>query len=351
MYRTIFIKPKLIDSGESYWAMFYCSILKTIAYQKNLEYRLKTSSLQEYRGTLNYPANFFNKMKNNIRNHGFEYLMIDYLRSVDGIDARDKLVSELLFQYGIHDFEYTHLNIFKLGEDSSLYRMIEQFDDPDVKILTPLEHHAFSRMGRILCNGQTRPVSKVAESFLHSDLLIMVSDGKNHTYGFVGEVEGHHGEQLFRSSYYEKNGGIKGRYTTFAIGASDRKKFDDVVIKDNIVLAKDEKGRLILHFSNSNAFFKSFKHAINNMELCLSGHFSNVEGLDDSHNKILSIVESGWEKNVQDLIYNLEKIIEYDIDLNEYSYQTDSDEGDVIWKPSPIAIANQYYLHKLNSVG
>lgn len=331
--------------------MFYCSILKTIVFQKNIEYRLKTNSLQEYRGTLEFPANFFNKMKNNIRNHGFEYLMIDYLRSVDGRDARDKLVSSLLLQYGVHDFEYTHLNIFKLGDDSSLYREIEQFNDPDVKVLTPLQHRTFSRAGIIHCIGQTRPVSKVAESFLNSDLLIMVSDGRSHTYGFVGEVEGHHGEELFRDSYYEKRGGIKGRYTTFAIGASDRKKIDSVIIKENIVLAKDEKGRMILHFSNSNGFIKSFTHAISNMELCLSGHFSNIESLDDSHNKILNAVKSGWGADVHALIFNLEKMIEYDVDVKEYSYQIDDNNGEVVWKPSPIALKSQYYLHKLNSLG
>lgn len=350
MTKTVLIKPKMSDSGASYWAMFYCAILKTIVYQKNLQFRFKNPSLQSYRGTLEHPANFFNQMKASINNHGFEYLMIDYIRSKDGIEARDILISELLQQYGILDFEYKYLNVFKLGDDSSLHEEIAKFDDPDVKVLAPIHQQTFQR-GKINLIGQTRPVSNIAKSFLHSDLLIMVSDGRNHTYGFVGEIEGHHGENLFRDSYWANNNGIKGRYTSFALGASDRKKsIDDIIIKESIVLTSDNEGRKILHFSNSNPFMKSFKLAINNIDLCLAGHFSNIGGLDESHQKIIDIIKDSWNNNAQELISTLEKFIDYDFNLEDFYYQSDDGNNGTIYKPSPLALQNNFYLHKVNQI-
>ncbi len=350
MTKTVLIKPKMADSGASYWSMFYCAILKTIVYQKNLQFRFDNPSLQSYRGTLKHPANFFNQMKANINNHGFEYLMIDYIRSKDGVEARNSLVSGLLQQYGIHDFEYKFLNVFKLGDDSSLHEEILKFDDPDIKVLAPIRQQTFRR-GKVHLAGQTRPISNVAESFLHSDLLIMVSDGRNHTYGFVGEVEGHHGENLFRDSYWTSNNGIKGLYTSFALGASDRKKsIDDITIKENIVLTSDNEGRKILHFSNSNPFMKSFRLAINNIDLCLAGHFSNIGGLDESHQKIINIIKDDWGNNVQKLISTLEKLIDYDVNIEEFSYQSDDGNNGTIYKPSPLVLQNSFYLHRLNEI-
>ncbi len=305
------------------------------------------STLQNYRGTLKHPANFFHSMKANVFNHGFEYLMIDYLRSRDGSEARDKLVLSLLNQYKIQDFEYKYLNIFKLGDDSTLHDEISKYEDPDVKVLAPMKDQDFFRRKPWLV-GHTRPVSNIAETFRYSDLLIMVSDGRNHTYGFIGEVEGHHGENLFRGTYWSNKDGIKGRYTTFALGASDRKKkIDGFVVKENIILTQDSDERWILHFSNANAFMKSFKSAINNLELCLGGHFSNIGSLDESHQKILNIIEDEWNGNVYDLIKKLESLVDYDVDINEYSYQMD-ENSEIIYKPSPIAL-NSFYLHRLTT--
>lgn len=281
MTDTVLIKPKITDSAESYWAMFYCAILNTLVNQKNIKYRFKGHSLQNYKGVLQHPSNFFNQMKSGIINHGLEYLMIDFLKSKDGKDVRDELFSTLLRQYGINDFHYSHMNIFKLGEDSEIHDVIVKYNDPSIKIFAPHNKNYTFRKKRI---GFTYDLSNVAKSFIHSDLLIMVSNGKNHTYGFVGEVEGGHGEKIFLDSYWAKNDSIKSRYTSFAIGASDKKKsIDQITPKGNIILTRDQKERWLLHFSNSHYFIKSFGHAIKNIELCLGGHFSNIDGLDDSH--------------------------------------------------------------------
>ncbi|EIE1286461.1 hypothetical protein ACIX9V_004382 [Vibrio vulnificus] len=348
MSKTVLVTPKFITDSASYWAMFYCAILKTILYQKNLTYNLKGSSLQSYRGELKHPANFFNAMKGSIRNHGFEYLMIDFLRSNDGKDLRDILIGRLLERFGVHDFEYNFMNVFKLGEDSTLYDEIVEYDDPDVKVLVPGSVQAFTRAKKIL-TGFTYPVSNIARSFPSADLLIMVSDGKSHTYGFVGEVEGHHGEKLLQSTYWKKDDGIKGRYTTFALGASDRKIIDGIKVKQNVVLHSDVSGREIVNFSNANEFIKAFHHAINNITLCLSGHYSNLDGLDDSHRKIVNIIADGWNKNLPDVVKDLERYIQYDVSIDEYSYQSDSNEHTgTVFKPSPIIQNNQFHLHRIH---
>ncbi|HGS4768389.1 TPA: hypothetical protein ACMD0O_004650 [Vibrio parahaemolyticus] len=347
MSKTVLVTPKLTTDSASYWAMFYCAILKTILYQKNLTYRLKGSSLQSYRGELTNPANFFRSMKANIRNHGFEYLMIDFLRSSDGKELRDKLLNRLLERFGVHDFEHKFMNVFKLGDDSTLYDEISKYDDPNVKVLVPGNKVQEFKRTKPLITGFTYPVSNIAQNFPWADLLIMVSDGRSHTYGFVGEVEGHHGEKLLQSSYWLKKEGIKSRHTTFALGASDRKaRIDDVIVKENVVLTSDDSGREIVHFSNSNEFIKSFSHTLNNVELCLDGHYSNIEIIDESHKKIVSIIADGWAKDLPDVIQDLERFIKYDVYIDEYSYQSDEQTG-TIFKPSPIVQNNQFHLHRI----
>lgn len=143
--KTILIKPKITDDASSYWAMFYCSILKTLVYQKNIKFPFKGKTLQGYKGTLHHPANFLNQMKGNIANHGLEYLMIDFLRSKDGCDVTKVLIDNLLAKQDITDFEYKYFNVFKLGEDSHLYSVIEQYDDPNVKVFSPSEPLIFNR--------------------------------------------------------------------------------------------------------------------------------------------------------------------------------------------------------------
>ncbi|HFQ4858679.1 TPA: hypothetical protein ACGUPG_004535 [Vibrio vulnificus] len=340
--KTILIKPKFTNDASSYWAMFYCAILKTLVYQQNLKYRFKSNSLQSYRGVLEHPANFLNQMRGNISNHGLEYLMIDFLRSVDGVDVTKELVSNLLRKHGVTDFEYQYLNVFKLGDDSTLHSTIEQYEDPNVKVFTPNKTMPFNR--KKIIQGFTYPLSNIARSFVYSDLLIMISDGKGHTYGFVGEVEGQHGENLFRSTYWDNRDGIKSRYTTFAIGASDKKRaVNKVPVKENITLTEDINGRFILHFSNAHHFIKGFKHAIKNVELCLGGHYNNIDGLDDSHRKVLNVVNDGWGSDKYEVIKNLESLIDYDVDIEHFYYENE----DAKFKPSAIALTNQFHLHKI----
>lgn len=347
MSKTVFVTPKSLNDSASYWAMFYCAILKTILYQKNLPYALKGSSLQSYRGELEHPSNFFNSMKASVRNHAFEYLMMDFLRSNDGKGIRAKLIDELLARFGIHGFKYKLINVFKLGGDSTLYAEISDYDNPKVTVFVPnstVEFEADKEHNDLIF---IFPVDQIATKFRYSDLLIMISDGER-TFGFVGEVEGLHGEKLFQPAYWNQKEGIKSKFTSFALGASDRKKVSDVIAKENVVLTTDESGRVIINFSNRNEFIKSYDQALNNIELCLDGHYKKINSTDESHEKIIKIITSGWKKSIPDVISNLEELIDYDVDIDEFSYQDYDEHNEIVYKPSPIVQLNKFHLHKIS---
>ncbi|MBS4430485.1 hypothetical protein E2566_08205 [Pectobacterium punjabense] len=341
MKDTIIVKPRVINEAISYWAMFYCAVLKTIYNQKNLKFNFDNGSLESYRGKLKHPSNFFNQMKSAVSNHGFEYLMIDYLRSIDGIDITKKLLDRLLNKRGITNFEYLFMNIYKVGSDSKLQDIIEKYDDISVKIFVPHNNYkAFTKKNEA---GFTYNIGNIGKTFIHSDLLMLISDGKKHTYGFVGEVEGLHGENLFTPKYWA---GTKAKYSSFAIGASERKKkIEDIEVKNNILISEDFEGREILHFSNANQFVKDFKLALSNIELCLNGHFSNISHSDESHAKIFKFISDGWSKPLNETIIKLESFIGYSFS-SDVTYNQSSENS--IFKPSIIYSLSEFPLYQLD---
>ena len=112
---------KIITDTACYWAAFYCSVLKTIRYQTNLNYYWgSSSSLRDYKGELRENG-FFNKMKNTVRNHAFEYVMVDFLKTTSGIKYFKELCTNVLSDYGISGFKISLMNIFKVGKDSEIF--------------------------------------------------------------------------------------------------------------------------------------------------------------------------------------------------------------------------------------
>lgn len=350
MTDTILIKPKLVNSATSYWAMFYYAILKTVANQKNIKYPLIQPSLESYRGVLKHPANFFHQMRSSLRNHGFEYLMIDFLRSQDGSEIFAQLTSSLLQENGINDFDIKLLNIFKLGSDSLVSKRISGYKNPDVKIFLPgRTESVFERKKAGLSISYSS--GNISAAFGFCDLFIMVSDGAKHTYGFVGEVEGQHGERLFREDYWGGKNGLKSKFATFALGASDRKKnIEAVSPKGNIVLHRDASGRWVVHFSDSSEFIKDFTHAISNLELCLGGHSSNIRITDKSHESVLALITKNWGVDKEIVFSHLEQLIDYSVDTHMFYYQNDIEDLNMAehatYSPSLIALEDEFFLHK-----
>ena len=62
---------------------------------------------------------------------------------------------------------------------------------------------------------------RLIDTLMYSDLFIIISNGEE-TIGFVGEVEGNHGEELFTKSYFEKNK-MKDKHCVFGVSVSDKK--------------------------------------------------------------------------------------------------------------------------------
>ncbi|MGJ0636556.1 hypothetical protein [Xenorhabdus bovienii] len=346
---VVFIEPKIITCVSSYWAMFYSAIFKALAYQTNMEFPLGEKSPQEHRGDLNTPQNYLSIIRKNLQNHAFEYIMMDLLRSEYGANIRYHLVNRLLELYGITDFEYSYLNIFKMGKDSVHYKL--ELDRPfDVKVITPKnnEHSQPLEVTSKLYQGFTYPINIALTNFPNSDLLLVVSDGKNHTYGFLGEIEGNRGVKLFQRTYWS---GEKGKYATFGIGISEKNTLrihgDSYQLSNNIVLFRDENYRQILNYSNITHFARDYHRAITNMELYFNGQTQHVgTGNEEGHDHVLSLIRSNWGNRSKAIIEVLSEQVNYAHGSASPVYnQQDSETKKWSFKPNILALENWYCLH------
>ncbi len=333
----------IAEDTDSYWAAFYCSILKTIRYQKNLAHGWgSSSSLQDYKGELR-ESGFFKVMKNTVINHAFEYVMADFLKTNSGIIYFKELCASVLSDYDINGFEIELMNIFKVGTDSELFNANKNYNNADVLMLLP---------GGI----KAKPTSvikgyNIIDTLKFSDLFIMISNGEE-TIGFVGEVEGNHGEALYLESYYQKNK-LKDKYCTFGISVSDKKTHSGSSLKESITLNRSESvGRWILNFSKSNYYIKDYHHAIENLQNLIEGHLGYMSAIADAgHARVLDIVRQGWKKNVEELISQLEALVDFVFYGTNFHYQETID-GTVFYRPSPLVIPGQLPLYSIrkNSV-
>ncbi|WP_157636526.1 hypothetical protein [Burkholderia ubonensis] len=331
---------ELIKNSTSYWATFYCAILKAIRYQKNLQFTWGAStSLQDYRGELRQ-SGFFRKMKDSLLNHAFEYVMADFLKTNVGISHFKNLCLNILKDFDINDFEITLMNVFKVGSDTEIHHARINYNNADVQMLLPngLKAWRTSVIAGYNINGTLQ----------NSDLFILISDGRK-TVGFVGEVEGNHGEKLYRPSYYEKG---KGKYCTFGVSVSDKMEFSGNSIKGNVSLNKSNiTGRWILNFSKSHYYIKDYNHAIENLQGLVDGHFGHLDFIEDAgHGRILGIIKDNWSKDVVDLISALEEIVDFAFSSDNFHYQ-ESIDGKIVYRPSTLMLPDQPYLYSIEENG
>lgn len=327
----------LLDTSN-YWAAFYCSILKTIRYQKNLDSVWgENNTLKEYKGELR-ESGFFSNMKNKIKNHAFEYVMADFLKTKDGIGIFKDLCANVLNDYNLNGFDIKLINIFKVGTDTEIFDAKAEYQKSTLTMLLP---KGIKALPTSVINGYN-----LNETLKFSDLFIIISDG-NETFGFVGEVEGHHGEKLFRNTFFKENP-IKDKYCTFCIGVSDRKNYADKSIKDSISLVKDESiGRWMLHFSKSHYYVRDYYYAIENIQNLIEGHFGYMNSLyDEGHVKILDLIKTNWNTDIKELISTLESFIEYAFSPKNFHYQ-ESIDGVNSYRPSTLFLPNQIPLYEI----
>lgn len=329
----------IIQDTTAYWAAFYCSILKTVRYQKNLDHVWgNNKSLKDYRGELRI-SGFFHRMRGKVQNHSFEYVMVDFLKTKTGIKIFKELCYKILSDYEIKDFNIELMNIFKVGNDTDIFNAKEEYNKDIVKMLLP--------KGIIALPKSVIPGYNLSGTLKYSDLLILISNGEE-TIGFVGEVEGVHGEGLFQKSYFTKNP-TKDKYCTFCIGVSDKKKHGSTMIKDLITLNKDESiGRWTLHFSKSNSYIADYITAIENIQNLIDGHFGYMESIPDlGHKKIIDLIKNYWGKDIIELISSLESLVEYVVSTNTFHYQ-EYNNGVLFYRPSPLSLPDQLPLYSIN---
>lgn len=110
------IKPKIINSHRSYWAMHACSFLEYFYEHKNSEinfFRLETKNVPMTMANLKSESSehFISQMRRYFRNWGFQYFLVHYLRT----DSAEHVISDLIaFLSDIHNVDLTD-NLTKYG--------------------------------------------------------------------------------------------------------------------------------------------------------------------------------------------------------------------------------------------
>lgn len=339
---------KIITDTASYWAAFYCSVLKTIRYQINLQHRWGESrSLQEYRGELR-ESRFFNNMKSTVLNHAFEYVMVDFLKTTAGRTYFEKLCEKVLGDYEIFNFKISLMNIFKVGTDSEIFNARQNYRKTRMMMLLPngikaMPESSIALPSTMLGNYQLN------DTLRHSDLFVIISNGEE-TIGFVGEVEGNHGEELYRRSYFERNK-RKDQHCVFGISVSDKRNHADVSLKEKITLNRSSTvERWILNFSKSNFYIKDYHASIENLQNLIEGHFGYMANIEDQgHTKILEIIKTYWKKDIADLINSLEAFVDFVSPIGNFHYQETID-GKMIYRPSPLVLPDQLPLYSIDDI-
>lgn len=316
----------IINKPENYWAMFYYAIIKTLRYQITISvpWTENELSLSEYKGAPR-EGGIFQRMKNTITNHAFEYLMEDFFLSTNGEKIFKEFCNLILEGYNIHDFQIKKMVVLKVGKDTSQvdYRKI---------ILT--EKTKYLLPNKLQTDGVLINTLKKSDIIKNTDLLVAISDGTS-DYAFVGEVEGHHGESLYQPSYFSKGGGIKAYYSSFFIGASDKTKgAGNIDIKGKVSFNQLTNGRWVLNFSENHFFIKDYKTVINCMQGIIDGHFSVIENIsDESHKKIINYIINGWQMNVCELLFNMRTDFALYIHGHD-TYQAGTDPNSIVYRPS-----------------
>lgn len=333
-----------VISKKSYWSMFYYAIISTIRQQKTLTtpWDDKLKSLQSYKGQL-IDSSFFSNMIGSIKNHGFEYLMVEFLRTEEGWWAFEDLCESILEDHGICDFNIKYYNITKTGVDYSLYENQLKHNTQNVNFLLPGKSTLKQSSIVTPLNGNFEDI--YIRMIKNSDIYIEVSDG-HERFSFVGEVEGNDGDKMLRPGFFK---GIKGLYSTFGICASDRKRYSSVLIDEPVkVLWAPNTGHWILHFKKLDEFYLDYITAAENMRKLVNGHHSNLMKElrnDPDHQSVLQIINNNWQSDVTYLLNLLIESISY-INGDKEVYNLDIlPDNSLAFTPSQLIMSTgkQYY--------
>lgn len=337
-------------SKKSYWSMFYYAIISTIRQQKTLTtpWDDKLKSLQSYKGQL-IDSSFFSNMIGSIKNHGFEYLMVEFLRTEEGWWAFEDLCESILEDHDICKFDIKYYNITKTGTDYFYHANQLKHNTQNVNFLLPGKNTV--KQPLIITPSNRSSEDIYTKMIKNSDIYIEVSDGYER-FSFVGEVEGNNGNKMLRPEFFK---GIKGLYSTFGICASDRTRYSSVSIDEPVkVLWTPNEEHWILHFKKSDEFYLDYITAAENMRKLVNGHHSNLMKelrKDPDHLSVLQTIISNWQSNVTDLLNLLIESISYINDAKEKYNLNILPDDSIAFTPSQLIMStgNQYYSAIKNS--
>ncbi|ECD9475846.1 hypothetical protein FNH45_17055 [Salmonella enterica subsp. houtenae] len=336
---------KLVDK-KSYWSIFYYSIIATITHQKTLTHPWNPNlkSLESYKGQI-IEYSFFSNMIGSIKNHGFEYLMAEFLRSEEGWDAFMQLCDSILEDHDITKFPIKYFSISKTGSDYLRHKCQLKHNTRNVEFLLPSKTK--NKQGIITLPFDITGKDIYTLMIEDSDLYIEITDGYQR-FAFVGEVEGNNGNKMLNKKYF---GGLKGLYSTFGISASDRKKFDKCDITDPVtVLWNQNSGQWILNFKKSEDFYCDYITAAENLNKLISGTHKNLMNelrKDTEHLSVIEIIITHWRLDVQILLETLSKSINHlNIHNDIYSIDIQMDNS-LIFTPSQLTMPDGVQFYKV----
>jgi hypothetical protein len=273
------LTPTAFDS--QYWRMHFAAVLLCLHDHQNLEVRPQALvpnrwpgwALHDFRGSADRYA--FPRMRASIQNWGAQYLLADILlKNVHGLCTT--LVRELS---DAHNLPLKPLSCVVAGRDSAI-------GDAFLR----------SSKARVLGNRRRR-VSSSREFLVFTDLCLLTHLGDpEDTIAIFGEVEGNHGDNLWRPSYWES----KSEYSLFAIGLSSRQQ-------ESLKIGECS-GRIIITMGAQQNVFSDLQIVVNWVERIIeSGPSERLwrSASDPELRDAIALVVDGWQNPVVEVLHTL----------------------------------------------
>lgn len=290
------ISSGIIENYKSYWATHFYSFLQCLHNQKNINYRPSMLSsfpiwtLSTLRGTME--INFFNSIRRNVQNHGFQYFLTNFLN----LKMSSGIVSQLIHNLSkIHQVsfnpEYNNYMFYMAGWDSTLGDGIAE------------------RFELIFPHGTEGEVKDVID---RSDICMVLTDPTtNGKIGIFGEVEGNHGNRQLLGSYWSS----RPKLSSFSIGISkssgngcwfQQTQHNDI---DRVHIQFYSGHFVVMDFVNVLDFYQ---------DIFLKGPFGKFQHIDEEFDFFANLIAANWNTPMDQLLGAL------------YSYVNGND---IIFKP------------------
>lgn len=284
------IEPSIIGDQTSYWAMHFCAVLEAMRQQNQLQYSFDKSIPDGDPHTLanlvaHTPTWFFPMLKNYLSNFGLQYFLSHFLMSYEGRQAVVALLDAIANAYDVDLVgAMESYEVYVCGSDS---RDGRQF-------LESLNAQIFG------CDDIT--TQEALERIKHVDLCIVINRiDPLPRLALLGEVEGNHGAQMLRGSYWTGTASL----CVFGVGVvqNDSQQMEIQTIKA-LTGAKS-----VLTMSSSHHVVSDFIQAISVFEILFFMSHQQKIPLFPGMDVVVNLIRDHWNKPVDDLIALLRTLI------------------------------------------